>query len=161
MQNEQTLLPIPRIYWDILQTSLHAEVKRLVKDVAKCLHRPEQPLLKAIQQDTLGAYIFEEADAELLDIQSMRCSHFIPSEENPSVLCKCNQPILIGKGNACPAHLQKEKKDAPGKKLRIIKSSYGETFWVDEDNIIRKKGDLKPCGKYIPGTKQCILFQLE
>jgi len=161
MQAEQTLLPVPRIYWDILQTSLHAEVKRLARDVAKCLHRPEQPLLKAIQQDTLGAYIFEESNSEFVDIQSMRCSHLVPSLENPSVLCKCNQPILIGAGNACPAHLQKEMKKYTVNKLRIIKSSYGETFWVDEHNIIRKKGDLKPCGKYIPDTKQCILFQIE
>lgn len=161
MQAEKTLLPIPRIYWDLLQTSLHAEVKRLAKDVARCLHKPEQPLLKAIQDDTLGAYLFEEADAELLDIQTMRCSHLVPSQENLSVLCKCNQPILLGKGTACPAHLQKENKEPPVFKLRIIKSSFGETFWVDEHNVIRRKGDLKPYGKYISGTKQCIVFEIE
>lgn len=161
MQAEQTLLPIPRIYWDALQTSLHSEVKRLAKDVARCLHRPEQPLLKAIQQNTLGAYLFEEANSELVDIQSMRCCHLAPSSENPCVLTKCNQPILVGAGNACPAHLHKKPIETSVQRLRIVKSSFGETFWIDEQNIIRKKGDLKPCGKYIPDTKQCILFEVE
>lgn len=165
MQTEkpkETLLPIPRLYWDTLQISFHAEVKRLAKDIARCLHRPEHTLLKAIQHDTLGAYIFEESNSELVDIQSMRCNHFVPNLENPSVLSKCNQPILLGGGHSCPAHLQTVKKEVPSlQKLRIVKSSFGETFWVDEHNILRKKGDLKPCGKYIPETKLCILFELE
>lgn len=161
MQTEQTLLPIPRIYWDTLQSSLHSEVKRLAKDVARCLHRPEQPLLKAIQQNTLGAYIFEEANSELIDIQNMRCTHLTPSLENPSVLCKCNQPILVGAGSACPAHLHTQSQEPTVQRLRLVKSSFGEMFWIDEQNIIRRKGDLKPCGRYKAGTKQCILFEIE
>ena len=157
----QVQIPIPRIYWDTLQTSLHAEVKRLAKEVAKTLHQPEQPLLKAIQQNTLGAYLFEESNAELVDIQAMRCKHFVPSSENPSVLCPCNQPILLGAGNACPAHLHKENSTPFLQKLRIVKSSFGEVFWVDDENCIRRKGDLKHIGKYIPESKHCLLIEVD
>ncbi len=154
-------LPIPRIYWDTLQSSLHAEVKRLAKEVARTLHQPEQPLLKAIQQNTLGAYLFEESNSELLDIQDMRCKHLVSSFDNPSVLCHCNQPILLGAGDACPTHLRKEKTRPNLTKLRIVKSAYGETFWIDDDNNIRQKGDLKLIGKYNPESKYCLIIKVD
>lgn len=157
----QPQIPIPRIYWDALQVSLNAEVKRFAKEIANVLNQPEQPLLNAIKHQTLGVYLFEEADSELVDIQQMRCAHLVPSPENPAVLCCCNQPILLGAGNACPAHLYKQKTPARGQKLRIVKSLVGDTFWVDELNCIRRKGDLKHIGKYIPESKQCLLFQIE
>ena len=157
----QTLLPIQRIYWDTLQTALNAEVKRLAREVARTLHQPEQPLLQAIQQRTTGAYLFEEAESELCDIQRMRCKYIVPSLENPSVLCECRQPILLGAGNACPTHLHKESPNVTLPRLRIIKSSFGENFWVDDEHIIRRKGDLKPIGKYNVESKHCILFQID
>jgi hypothetical protein len=157
----QPQIPIPRIYWDALQVSLNAEVKRFAKEIANVLNQPEQPLLNAIKQKTVGVYLFEEAESELVDIQEMRCSFLIHSTENPSVLCRCNQPILLGAGNACPAHLYKTSPNPIGKRLRIVKSYSGENFWVDEDNCIRRKGDLKEIGRYIPESKQCLLFQIE
>jgi hypothetical protein len=161
MQSESKVqIPIPRVYWDAMQASLNAEVKRLSKEISRVLHQPEHPLLRAVKENTIGMYIFEEEGSELVDIQSMRCSFMIPSEENPAVLCRCNQPILLGAGNACPSHLQKESPRPDVQRLKIIKS-FEETYWVDQENIIRRKGDLKPIGKYNADTRKCILFQIE
>jgi hypothetical protein len=154
-------IPISRIYWDALQASLNAEVRRLAKEISSVLHQPEEPLMRAIKKNTLDVYIFEESNSSEIEIESMRCSHLVPSTDNPEVLCRCNQPILIGAGKACPAHLSKESPEFDSvERLRIIKS-FGESYWIDQNNIIRNKGDLKPIGRYKVESKQCLLFKIE
>lgn len=155
------LLPIPRIYWDTLQASLATEVKRLAKDIAATLRQPEQPLLKALQ-GTVGAYLFEEEAHTLVDLAEMRCKTMVRSSENQSVLMQCGQPILLGKGGVCPAHLHVEKEPTPTfiTHLKIVKDRVGETYWVDSDHCLRRKGDLKCIGRYDPEKKTCILIEL-
>lgn len=160
---ESVLLPIPRIYWDTLQASLATEVKRLAKDIATTLRQPEQPLLKALQ-DTVGAYLFEEEAHTLVDLAEMKCKALVRSSENQSVLTQCGQPILLGKGGVCPAHLHVEKEPSPTfgiTHLKIIKDPYtGETYWVDSDHCLRRKGDLKCMGRYDPEKKTCTLIEI-
>ena len=165
MDQNSILLPIPRIYWDALQASLNTEVKRLAKDIAATLHQPEQPLLKALQ-GTVGAYLFEEEAHTMVDLAEMRCKAMVRSTENQSVITQCSQPILLGKGTpsgVCQAHLHVEKEPTPTfiTHLKIIKDYTGETYWMDSDNCLRRKGDLKCIGRYDPERKTCILMELE
>ena len=155
------LLPIPRIYWDALQASLNTEVRRLAKDIAATLRQPEQPLLKALQ-GTVGAYLFEEEAHTMVDLAEMKCKAMVRSTENQSVLIQCGQPILLGKGASCPAHLHTTAEPTPTfiTHLKIIKDYTGETFWMDSDHCLRRKGDLKCIGRYDPEKKICILVEI-
>lgn len=160
-----TLLPIPRIYWDSLQASLNTEVKRLAKDIAATLRQPEQPLLKALQ-GTVGAYLFEEEAHTLVDLAEMRCKAMVRSNENQSVLRQCGQPILLGRGTPsamCPAHLHVAGEPTPTfiTHLRVIKDSTGESYWMDSEFCLRRKGDLKCVGRYDPEKKTCIIIESE
>lgn len=162
-QQNGVLLPIPRIYWDALQASLATEVKRLAKDIAATLRQPEQPLLKALQ-GTVGAYLFEEEAHTMVDLAEMKCKAMVRSTENQSVLIECGQPILLGTSSrACAAHLHTAAEPTPTfiTHLKIIKDLYtGETYWMDSEYCLRRKGDLKCTGRYDPEKKICILVEL-
>jgi len=98
-----TTLPIPKIYWDTFQATLQSRVKRLAKEIATTLGESEQPLLKALVNEKVDAYLFEEEGAEMVDLQSMRCKHIQPTAENPRVLRICGQPVILEK-TACLHH---------------------------------------------------------
>ena len=158
---KSVLLPVPRIYWDTLEASLNTEVKRLAKEIAATLRQPEQPLLKALQ-GTVGAYLFEDEADSMIDLSEMRCKAIIRSSENRSVLTECRQPILLGKGASCTEHLHVAAEPVPTfiTHLRIIKD-HCDTYWMDSDHCLRRKGDLKCIGRYDPEKKKCILLEFE
>lgn len=152
-----TSLPIPKIYWEALQGALQAQAKILAKDVATSLNQSEQPLLKVLASEKIGAYLFEEEGAEFIDIQSMRCQHPSPHPDNPSLLKICNEPILIGKGNTCPFHTHKKKISIDSLPVfRKIKID-GVDFLVDSENTLYTVEDFKACGIY--RKNRCIVFQ--
>lgn len=152
-----TSLPIPKIYWDALQSALQAEVKKLAREVASSLKEPEQPLLKALASEKVSAYLFEEEGQEFQDIQSMRCQHPAPSPENAAIFQICNQPILLGKGNACPLHTHKKKPNIEQLPvLRRIKID-DAIYLLDSENRIYSPDGFKICGFY--KNNKCTLFE--
>lgn len=148
MSTEQlTAIPIPKIYWESFQGALNAKIKRLARDIATSLKQNEQPLLKALATEKVSAYLFDEDGQELQDIQSMRCKHYIASDENPAILQVCNQPILLGKGTACPFHTGRKK--MPIEKLPVLKKvKIDDTLYLmDSENILYTMEEYKPCGR--------------
>jgi hypothetical protein len=99
-----TTLPIPKARtWDIFQATLQSKVKRLAKEVAATLGEPEQPLLKALLNEKVAAYLFEEEGSEMIELQERRCKHIQPTPEDAAVLRVCRQPVILGK-TACLHH---------------------------------------------------------
>lgn len=96
-------IPIPKLYWDTFQAALQSKVKRLAKEIATTLGESEQPLLKALITEKVDVYLVEEDGDEMVDLQSMRCKHILPTAENAAVLRRCGQPIVLGK-TACLHH---------------------------------------------------------
>ncbi len=152
-----TAIPIPKIYWESFQGALNAKIKRLARDIASSLKQNEQPLLKALATEKVTAYLFDEDGQELQDIQSMRCKHYTTTEENPAILKVCNQPILLGKGSACPFHTGRKK--MPIESLPVLKKvKIDDSFYLlDSENILYTMEEYKPCGRMI--GSQYILFQ--
>ena len=140
-------LPIPKLYWDTFQSALQSKVKRLAKEIAVTLGESEQPLLKALSAEKVDAYLFEEEGAEMIDLQSMRCKHLLPTSENSAVLRPCLQPVVLGK-TACLHH--EITSGTPPQNVPILKSVKdmdGTTYWVD-GNSVRRKDDLSCIGFY-------------
>ena len=140
-------LPIPKLYWDTFQSALQSKVKRLAKEIAVTLGESEQPLLKALSAEKVDAYLFEEEGAEMIDLQSMRCKHLLPTSENSAVLRPCLQPVVLGK-TACLHH--EITSGTPPQNVPILKSVKdmdGTTYWVD-GNSVRRKEDLSCIGFY-------------
>lgn len=154
-------IPIQRIYYDALEVALQAQVKRLARDIATTLREPEQPFLKYLASQKIGAYLFEEEGSELVDIQTMRCSSYVASSQNPSILVKCNEPVLLGANlgtkqkTACPFHCA-HPQPAPSTALKTYRLVDG-LYWLDEDNVLYTL-DLQPCGRYESDTKVCRKF---
>lgn len=153
-------IPMPKIYYEALQTALEAQVKRLARDISQTLKQPEIPFLKHLAKEKVGIYLFEEEGSEYTDIQSMRCSEYVPYSENPALLVKCNEPILIGSHSkkACPFHCahpaSKPLQTLP--QYRLVNEG-ADLYWIDAENILYSL-DLKPCGRYFPTTKKCRKF---
>jgi hypothetical protein len=147
-------LPIPKLYWDTFQSALQAKVKRLAKEVAATLGQSEQPLLKALSAEKVDAYLFEEEGAEMLDIQSMRCKHLLPTSENPAVLRPCLQPVVLGKTGCLHHEITSGSRAQNVPIMKSVKDMDGTTYWVDGHSV-RRKEDLSCIGFYT-GEKLCI-----
>ena len=153
-------IPMPKIYYEALQGALEAQVKRLARDISQVLKQPEVPFLKHLAKEKLGVYLFEEEGSEYAEIQSMRCPEYVPHFENPAVLVRCNEPILIGSHSkkACPFHCA-HPAPKPVETLnhyRLVNEG-ADLYWVDAENTLYSL-DLKPCGRYSPITKMCKKF---
>lgn len=159
-----TTLPIPKIYWDVFQSALQSKVKRLAKEIAASIGQPEQPLLKALVAEKVDAYLFEEEGSEFIDLSSMRCKHHTPSADNHAVLITCNQPVLLGK-TACFQHELGPLPlplSLPLPKLKqVVDPETGTVYWIDSDNSVVEKSDIKKSvGYYDPDRKRICIFQV-
>ena len=152
-----TTLPIPKIYWDVFQSALQSKVKRLAKEIAASIGQPEQPLLKALAAEKVGAYLFEEEGSEFIDLSSMRCKHHTSSSDNHAVLMTCNQPVLLGK-TACLQHeLGPPPPPLPLPKLKQVVDPETRTiYWVNSDNVVVEKTDLKKSLGYYDSDRKRI-----
>jgi hypothetical protein len=153
-----TTLPIPKIYWDVLQSALQTKVKRLAKEIASSIGQPEQPLLKALVTEKVSVYLFEEEGSEFIDLPSMRCKHYRQIPENPLVVCACNQPVLLG-DTACLLHKNKELQPLTLPIIREVRDTEtGISYWIDSENTVRDKKDMSLIGSY--SNKRIILFSI-
>lgn len=154
-------LPIPKLYWDVFQGAFQTKIKRLAKEIATSLGQPEQPLLKALIAEKVDVYLFEEEGSEFIDLPSMRCKHQIVSSENLSVLKTCDQPVLLGK-QACLLHELRVEGPSPSlPKFRVVKDSdTGNSFWVDGENAVLEKVNLKAVGHYDETTGHIRIFNV-
>ena len=146
-------LPLPRLYWDTFESALQAQVRRLAKEISSCLGEDEKPLLKALLAEKTTAYLFEEEGQALVDLDTMRCPFLVPSSLNPSILERCNQPILLplGRFTCCPSHEGIPAPPPPSLQLQALTKEYA----VDTNNVIVSKATLLPCGVK---KKKCIIL---
>jgi len=152
-----TAVPVPKMYWDALEGALQAQVKRLARDISTCLREPEVPFLKHLAKEKVSVYLFEEEGSEMADISTMRCSSYVPCVDNPQVLVRCNQPILLGRATrGCPSHAGRASQTSTTD-LRVFKMvrDHEQTYWVDDENTLYTV-DLVPCGYYKPARRQCV-----
>ena len=59
---DKNQFPIPFLIFQALQSSLLAEAKRLTKDIATTLNKPEGPFWKEIQKNLHSMYLIEQSE---------------------------------------------------------------------------------------------------
>lgn len=153
--------PLPKLYWDAFQSTVQAQTKRLAKEIASSLRQPEQPLLRALQDEKVSVYLFEQEGSEYIDLQSLRCAEFRRNPESPSVLERCGQPVVIGQGQKCPHHIH-GKSLLPSqtlRKLRIIRDTDGTKYWLSEENLLLNS-ELLAVGRFDSETRKLYVFEM-
>jgi hypothetical protein len=154
------LLPISKIYWDAFHSVLKQSAESLARDIATTLGEPSAPLLKAIKDNTLNLYLFDELSSDTYDIESMRCVQLIESFDSPSVHVCCNNPVLISSSPSAPTKYCSEhsrtniKMPDNAKEALYIKGTDGELYIVCESLVYDTKMTL--IGRYNEATNKLI-----
>ena len=154
------LLPISKIYWDAFHSVLKQSAESLARDIATTLGEPSAPLLKAIKDNTLNLYLFDESSSDTYDIESMRCVHLIESFDCPSLLVCCNNPVLISSSPCAPTKYCSEhsrtniKIPDTAKEASYIKGTDGELYILCDSYVYDTKMTL--IGRYNEATNKLI-----
>ena len=85
-----TTIHIPRMFLEAIEMALNGPTRRLAKDIAAALGKPEEPLLKSIQENKVCLRVFDESCDT--DIEGMRCKYYVPYNEH--FLVYCNEPVI-------------------------------------------------------------------
>jgi hypothetical protein len=158
-------IPVTRLYWEefLLFTRKNAEI--LMRHNAEALGKAPTELLKAIRENTLDVYIFDEAASSEVDIESMRCKHLVPSATSPSVLVPCRNPIVWSStpganNNLCVEHTiscgNNNFNNLP--EARYIRLKSGEQAIVHDACIYTTKMEL--IGRYDKILNKSYLFKI-
>ena len=143
-------VPVRKLFWDALTLALETQTHRLARDVAAVLGQPDAPLLKALRDEKVSAYLFEEpADEEVDDLESFRCQHFC---QVGAVLLPCRQPVLWGldvKPCVCPAHALNPSPKESFNGLPVLKAIVADeiTYYADPAGLVYTAEGV-PCGRY-------------
>lgn len=152
-------IPVRKLFWDALTLTLETQAHRLARDIAAVLGQPDAPLLKALRDDKVSAYLLEEAaDAETDDLEAFRCDHVC---EVGQVLIPCRQPILWGSATkCCPAHVLHPSPRGAYNALPLLRpvAIEGRDLYCDRAIGLVYTLEGVPCGRLTQGV--LTLFQV-
>jgi len=160
------LLPVTRLYWEefLLFTKKNAEI--LMRHNADALGQSATELLKAIRENTVGVYIFDESASSYTEIESMRCKHLVSYPENPLLVVPCRNPVIWSSTpgtptNLCVEHTICEKSNQLHQGLRdgrIVYLKNGEQGIIYDTYLYNTKGEL--IGRYNEDNKKLYIFNI-
>lgn len=145
-------IPVRKLFWDALTLALETQTHRLARDIAAVLGQPDAPLIKALRDEKVSAYLFDDAaDQEVDDLEAFRCQHYI---QVGGLLMPCKQPILWGAGHTCPAHtLNPSPKGAhPGLPVLTPILADDITYYADRESGLVYTVEGIPCGRLVGET---------
>jgi hypothetical protein len=154
-------IPIRKLFWEALEMALETKTHQLAKDIANAIGENETPLLKALREDKISAYLFDEpADQTVDDIGDYRCTYRVESA-NGSFLAPCGQPIVWkgGGGTRCLQHSLCTEQVAPT--LPTLRPVAGHTVLISktESKVYSEDGVL--CGKTSHDSKKAYVFEVQ
>ena len=85
-----TTIHVNRMFLEAIEMALNGPMRRLAKDVAAVLGKPEDTLLKSLQDNKVSLRVFDEIYDT--DMEEIRCKHYIPYNEHFFVCC--NEPVV-------------------------------------------------------------------
>ena len=159
-------IPVTRLYWEefLLFTRKNAEI--LMRHNAEALGKAPTELLKAIRENTVDVYIFDEAASSEVDIESMRCKHLVKSANCPQIMVPCRNPVVWSStpganNNLCVEHTVCSDElhhinNIP--EAFYIRLSSGEQAIVHESYIYTMKMEL--IGRYDKMLNKSYLFKI-
>jgi hypothetical protein len=141
---------IPKLFWDAFELALTTKTKQLARDIADALGEDAAPLLKSLVSETVGVYLFEEAEQEG-DFLDMRCKHYTAVPGKPNFVTACMEPVIYSaavKHDTCLHHsLHPNPKDSAWVILTPIVSD-DVTYYINKASgeTYNEAGVL--CGRY-------------
>ena len=144
--------PIPMPLWDALENVLTVKAKELIKDIAKTLNQPAQPLLEAFKANKASFYLQEMEDptGNKFECEALLCQH--------AVAHRCRKPVLLGR-KVCPEHITWKMPAVQNKpELKRINTGTAEVYFVDSLMNVYT-GDFERVGMLVEG--ELVLFEVE
>jgi hypothetical protein len=138
------------LFWDAFELALTTKTKQLARDIADALGEDAAPLLKSLASETVGVYLFDEADqdGEFLD---MRCSHYTALPGKPNYVAACMEPVVYSattKHTTCLHHSLEPNPRDPAWTILTPLMHDQATYYINKvsGEAYDEKGVL--CGRY-------------
>ncbi len=152
---EKNQFPIPFLIFQALQSSLLAEAKRLTKDIATTLNKPEGPLWKEVQKDLHSMYLVEQTEPTFEEFQC-RAHH-----TKNGVWTMCRDAVVYG-SRYCPRHFsnpcEHPPADLPTYKCIILDNE--KKSYINESNEVLDGETLEKIGIWIPKKNIVKIFRI-
>lgn len=145
---------IPKLFWDAFELALSTKTRQLARDIADSLGKDVTPLLKSLTSESVGVYLFDEAEqnGEFLD---MRCSHYTPVSGKSTYVTVCLEAVIYSanpeiKHTTCLYH---SLHPCPKNSAWVILTPFiheDVSYYIDKlsGEVYNSKGKL--CGRYSP-----------
>jgi len=150
---DKSTFKVPRLLWESFESTLLAEGKRFVRDIAKTLKVPEKELIKRVfpTNDALHVHL-HDTHTETLD-----CMAFTEASSS-EVARRCRHPVQLGT-EYCLAHATRRPLFLPAPPIRKLQDHPGRpSLWVQADGtVVNEQGT--PCGTFSEETGKLLLLQ--
>ena len=151
---EKNQFPIPFLIFQSLQASLLAESKKLTKDIATTLNKPEGPLWKEIQKEIQSVYLIEQEEPTY---EEFMCKGY---HIKNGIWTLCRDPVIYG-SHFCPRHFSNPCEHPPAnlpiyKKIQLEDEKFG---YINEKNEVLHCETLEKIGIWIPKKNYIKIFQ--
>jgi hypothetical protein len=153
----QKQIAIPRYIWDSLEAAIQAESRRLVRDIAGSLGKPELELWNQVKDKKVSAYFVDLQDPTN---EEFKCEAF---DLEALVQRKCCRPVIFGtKACAAHTHTQHLKPDTTLPVYKAIKyedseGNFQKAYLKDRD--VLHPDTLEKIGEWDSSIKKLLLFE--
>ena len=120
-----TSYSIPKPLWDALENVLMVKSKELIKDIAKSLHQPAQPLLEAFKANKHTFFLqeLEDPTENKFECEALLCDHAVGH--------RCRKPVILGR-KVCPEHTIWKSPPLQNKaEVKRVETGTADVYFVD------------------------------
>jgi len=154
---------VQKIFWDAFELALSTQTKRLARDIASVLGKDAAPLIKSLEAEKTGVYLFEEANMEDIEFFDMRCEHFTPIPGRTHLVTACMEPVIWSANPAARVPTCLHHSLHPSKKLDswlvLVPFLHDDvTYYIDKAGRSVYTTDGELCGTYSKG--RITLFEI-
>jgi hypothetical protein len=136
MQTPESTYPVISEIWDILETTLQNQAKRLVEDIAKHQKADSKELWNKVRRKIKISL----ADIRPADNLPTTCPYPVGASEGAAIHLRCRAPCVLG-FSSCPKHATGVVPSAQTtyESVDRITDMHGNTYFLDQKGIARDK----------------------
>jgi len=155
-------IPVRKLFWEELELALETQTHRLVRDIANVLGQPPDPLLKALRDERVSAYLYDEPADQDIDLSEMRCKE-LTLKASGAFVAACGHPVVWsshpGGRRVCFQHSVPCPKPATAGLPPVTLYTVDKTaYYITEDgSVFNDAGDI--VGRYSDSVLQ--LFHVD
>ena len=132
----ETTYPVVSEIWDILESTLQNQAKRLVEDIAKHQKADSKELWNKVRRKIKISL----ADIRLADNLPTMCPYPVGASEGAAIHLRCRAPCVLG-FSCCPKHATGvvPSSQTSYESVDRITDMHGNTYFLDQKGIARDK----------------------